>query len=468
MKPLALFVSCASSLALLLGGATAPAAATPIITQQAVPTQVTSTAAAPDMDGDGLGDVAGIARVSTTESEVRVTYGDNVKSGTLRYADLTGTTGTLSGPLLARDFDGDGFTDLVVVGAPTSGTAKLFLIKGSKAGLSPASVTTIESPSGLSFQTDSDDGTGALALVTSPIPRLVATVEIPGLQVEDHFSLVAYSLGTDGRPTGDPTRIVPGVAGIPHLKGRFRTASLASSGNQLFVGAPAARVGGASGAGAVLPLTFGATGVTAHKVITANTARVPGKPTSQALFGDSLAAWGGYLAVGVPGANSGKVYGAGAVQLFKIGATTLKPVKRYTQETKGIPGKSGFKDAFGTAVAIGRVCASVTGLIVGAPGKSFGVYDRRSGAVNVIPLAKKAGCKARQLYEGHGFVTNASFYRFGSSLGVVSDKGDPVAHLAIGSPGLFAGDSSREGSLLVLSQHSLALKSGFYTALSSR
>jgi hypothetical protein len=468
MKPFALFVSVASSLALLLAGA-ASAAATPILTEQVSPSKVTSTAAAPDLDGDGLGDVAGIARLTATESEVRVTYANNSETAHLRYADLTGTAGTLSGPLLARDFDGDGFADLAVVGAPTSGTAKLFLVKGSKAGLSAASVTTIESPAGLSFQADSDNGTGALALVTSPVPRLVATAEIPGDQVEDHFSLLAYSLGTDGRPTDDPTRIVPGVAGIPSLKNRFRVASLASSGNQLFVGAPNVKVGAAYGAGAVLRLTFSATGVAAHKVITLNTAKVAGKPTNQAYFGSSLAAWGGYLAVGTPGASVGTKYGAGAVQLFKIGGTTLKPVKRYTQETKGIPGKSGFADAFGTAVVIGRVCPSVTGVIVGAPGESFGAYDRRSGAVTSIPLTKKAGCKVRQYYEGHGFVTNASFYRFGSSLGILSNKGDTVAHLVIAAPGLFLGESSREGMLLILGRNGdMALRTGFYTAVSSR
>jgi hypothetical protein len=468
MKPFALFVSVTSSLALLFATAT-PAAATPIVTGQSAPSKVTTAVAAPDMDGDGLGDVAGIARLSTTESEVRLTYGNNSETVHLRYVDLTGTAGTLSGPLLARDFDGDGLTDLAVVGAPTSGTAKLFLIKGSKAGLNAAAVTTIESPAGLSFQTDSGDGTGALALVTSPVLRLVVTAEIPGIQVEDHFSLLAYSLDADGRPTGDPSRIVPGVAGIPDLKSRFRVASLASSGNQLFVGAPNAKVGDAYGAGAVLPLTFGATGVTAHKVISLNTAKVPGKPTNQAYFGSSLAAWGGYLAVGTPGATIGKIYNAGAVQLFRISGATLKPVKRYTQETKGIPSKSGYEDAFGTAVAIGRVCASVTGLIVGAPGENFGTYDRRSGAVTSIPLTKKAGCKARQYYEGHGFTLNASLYRFGSSLGILSDKGDPVAHLAIGAPGLLLGESSREGGLLILGHNGdLALRPGFYTAVSSR
>ena len=68
--------------------------------------------------------------------------------------------------LLARDLNGDGFTDLVVSNARDNGTLSLSWIYGSTSGLDLAGavVTT----------TDAYPGIGAsLALVTAPKPMLV-------------------------------------------------------------------------------------------------------------------------------------------------------------------------------------------------------------------------------------------------------------------------------------------------------
>jgi hypothetical protein len=222
---------------------------------------------------------------------------------------------------------------------------------------------------------------------------------------------------------------VPGFTG----SGGFG-ATLASAGNQLFVGAPDSAVGGASQAGAVVALTFDDSGVSESQVVTQDTPGVGSDPKDTDWFGRSLAARDGYLVVGTPGDWVGKSRFVGSVQLFRIVNGMLVPDRWISQGSAGIPGKDEGSDQFGSSVAIGTICPGITGVIVGGPGEKTSKLE--DGSAWAIPLASATGCIARQLYQGHGLSGQQAKYRaVGAQVGVVRDQDAVVDTVVIGAPG---------------------------------
>jgi len=158
----------------------------------------------------------------------------------------------------------------------------------------------------------------------------------------------------------------------------------------------------------VAVLTFGKSGCTSGRLITQATKGVAGSPATKTQFGYSLAVDDDRLAVGairddVPGARD-----TGAVQLFRLAGSKVSPVKRISQSSAGVPGKSEPEDWFGSAVAFGRVCPGVTGLVVGASSevlRNDGEDDWPEGSAWLIPLKAPSACRAVQflayLVSGH-------------------------------------------------------------------
>lgn len=135
--------------------------------------------------------------------------------------------------------------------------------------------------------------------------------------------------------------------------------ALATSGRTVAVGVPSAAVNGRAAAGAVRLYTTDTadpTHLVLRKVLTQNSAGVPGTAEFEDHFGASLAMRNGRLAIGVPGESDGRRYGSGLVQpvLWHEASRTYRAYRAIHQDTRGVPGTNEEGDAFGLDVAIGR------------------------------------------------------------------------------------------------------------------
>jgi len=389
------------------------------------PQGVPAGTATPDFDGDGRADLAVTLDTDESSGAVNVFYG----SGT------TATPLGTSGLPLARNLNGDSYTDLAV--AHADGTVDVLF--GAPSGLD-ASAAHSFGPSAIGSGYSTTD----LTLVESPAPRIVLAANDLGRRGK----LVVYRLGTDGLPSAAPTVLMPGSGKVPALgtKGAYLKA-LTSAGNRLFVGAPFSTVSGHTSAGAVAVLTFGADGVTAGRLLTRNTSGVAGSPAKNAYFGYSVAARDGYLAVGVRGDVVGSDKRSGSVQVFRLSSTKVTAAQRITQASAGVPGKAEKDDLFGSAVALGAACDGRPAVVVGGPGEVITKGHEGDGSVWVIPLARSSACPAKQLWEGHGLPGSPTYFRFvGLTVAVLRDAGATADHVAITGYGSFS-----EGPIGVLS-----------------
>lgn len=379
--------------------------------------QPAAKGASPDYDGDGEADIAAVTYVDDRDPGVygiKVRYGSG-KTQVIRPSDL-GFTGDqvvveylLSGPMLARDLNGDGYTDLVFAASQVSvKSSSLIVLYGSPSGLNLSSrvVTALPVPASA--------WTGELALIDSPKRRLVLAIS----NGEHTPWLLAYDLDRTGRPVGAPAKLQFGKGKLPKVAGTswYGNYALASYGNRLFIGWSGAKVNGKTWAGAVVAVSFSASGVSSARLVTRNSKGVPGVAGKSDSFGEDLAARDGYLVVGVLGDTVGGVRRAGSVQIFSLAKGALKPLQNISQSTPGVPGKSERGDLFGQWVEVGTVCPGVTSVIVGAPNEDIPKGERGEGSAWVIPLKKVKGCTAKQLYQGHG-------------LGAASRTGDGIGHL---------------------------------------
>lgn len=407
-------------------GGQAPQGAPPSTSSAAVPSPATgapASSASPDFDGDGLPDL--VVGDGGRLGQVRVRYGTG--------ADLTFGSRAITGedhaafgdPLLARDLNMDGYTDLVV-GAATPDRS-VFQVFGGPAGLDPKGAVELEAPEGLL-------GFGsALALVESPTPILV--VGAPGTTVEPHSggSIALYRLGSEGRPAGVPEVISegsPGVAGDPEAGDDFGSV-LAATESWLFVGVPREDLGPARDAGAVVALHFAGDGFTSTE-LTQDSPAVPGEVETEDRFGQSLAAGDGHLVVGVPLEDRGQ-RDVGVVQPFEIVGATLRALPSVDEDA--VPGDPEEGDAFGGAVAIARPCPGVPGYVVSAAAKAIGGRPL-AGSVWLVPFGASGSCRAKQIDEGittpPRAAENSLYGSAVSALRTGPDKADTLVIAAVG------------------------------------
>ena len=402
--------------------AVAPAAAAP--------------AASPDFDGDGTVDYALVHSVDDDFNEIVVRYGSGTELVLSNQAVLGKETGFVNHPI-ARDLNADGYTDLAF-GAQASADgiaekAHVGVVLGSRSGLDLATLHLLALP-----ETGSRRGVTSLALVESPTLRLaIGTSAWTG---GGHGEVAVYSVSSAGVPVGAATVLRPGSGKVPKLTDRdsFGTA-LATSGSQLFIGASDATVASKTRAGAVVQVGFGASGPTSAKVITQATKGVTGAPGKNDYFGASLAARDGYLVVGAPGDAVGNVKTTGSVQLFTIGKSSVKPVKRIWQGTTGVPGKAERNDRFGSSVGLGSVCAGVPAIVVGGSGEAIAKGHYGDGSVWVIPVKITKQCPARQLWEGHGIGGTPTYFRgLGGDVAVIRQAGESADRILMAGGGWFS------------------------------
>jgi hypothetical protein len=396
-----------------------------------------ASTATPDFDGDGKVDYALVHSVGDDFPEVVVRYGAGGELTLSTQATIGAASGFVDNPL-ARDLNADGYTDLAFTARQSAdgidGDQFLGVVFGSASGLDLTALHTVAVPA-----VDAIHDAASLALVTGPVPRL-AVGSTTTLESGKSGAVILYSLSPAGLPVGDATVLRPGSGKLPKLtdRGSFGT-TLASSGSQLFVGAPYAKVGSVSYAGAVTEIVVGSSGVTSAKLITQSTKGVSGAAGKLDRFGTSLAARDGYLAVGAPGDTVGGVARTGSVQLFTVGSSSVKPVKQLWQGSTGVPGKAERYDYFGMSVELGRVCADVPAVIVGGPGEVITKGHEDDGSVWVIPVKITRACPARQLWEGHGIGGQATYFRrLGSSVAVVRQAGEASDRVLMAGGGSYS------------------------------
>lgn len=410
----------------------APAMIAPSAQAAPMPAATPASPASPDYDGDGKADVA-ITEIGDLEYRfIHVRYGSG-SIANITHADLGVGGYEIGYALLARDLDGDGFTDLVVSTQYASGV-KIHIIPGSATGLKVAERHSVTLP-----LREGDAYVRSLALVESPVRRLAVATSVywedsKGTHYEEGVQLL--TLSSAGVPTGSPIKLKPGSGKIPKLvKGGSFGFAMDSWGSQLFIGAPDAKVNGKAEAGAVLAVTLDSAGVKSVTTITQSTKSVAGAVDKYDYFGRALAARDGYLVVGTPGDTVGKVKRTGSIQIFSLSKGKVTPIKRISQNSPGIPGKDERYDWFGSHLAIGTACKGVPAVLVGAPGEGITKGHEGDGSAWLIPLKKVKGCAASQLYEGHGLPGKPGERGIGDIVAFVRDAGATTDDLVIGGGG---------------------------------
>lgn len=416
--------------AALLGSQALPAVAAPADAPSALPAAAPGPAASPDYDGDGKADVAATVIGDLEYRLIRVWYGSGATVDIL-HSDLGAGGYGIAWPLLARDLNGDGYTDLVAADNEES-EVRVLIIPGSSSGLQPANRTSFvavakPNPTAVS-----------LALVESPVRRLAvgAYTDDGANGLRDEVGL--FQLTAAGLPTGRPIRLTPGKGKVPSMfEGADFGRSMDALGSQLFIGAPYAKVNGKKAAGAVLAVTLDSSGVKSVKTITQATKSVTGAVGASDGFGQAVAARDGHLVVGAPGDTVGKAKRTGSIQVFTVSSKgAVKPVQRLAQSSPGIPGKAERDDRFGGQLALGAMCKGVPAVLVGGGGEAIAKgHDIGDGSAWLVPLRKVAGCTARQIYEGHGLPGKPGYRYIGELIAFVRDRGAKADDLVVGGGG---------------------------------
>jgi hypothetical protein len=163
----------------------------------------------------------------------------------------------------------------------------------------------------------------------------------------------------------------------------------------------------------------------------------------------------GDLAVGVPGEDVGRLSNAGAVSVLYGRATGMSSDRRViTQNTAGVPGFAEAGDQFGAALVAGRFNKDAYwDLAVGAPGEDVGRAGA-AGAVTILFGSKAGltGASARLLTQPRPEPGDL----FGFSLAVGELIGPAGAELAVGAPGETVGRARRAGAVSVISRPGIA------------
>jgi hypothetical protein len=84
------------------------------------------------------------------------------------------------------------------------------------------------------------------------------------------------------------------------------------------------------------------------------------------------------------------------------------------QNSSRVPGGNETGDAFGSSVAVARLCDGRVGLVVGGLGEEVG---GGTGAFWAIPLKRTRTCPARMIVEGPGEILGGTRVEWGGLLG---------------------------------------------------
>lgn len=347
----------------------------------------------PDFDGDGYADT--VAGVGEIQGRVVVQYGVARDQQISRSALDGRKSATFGSAILARDLDGDTFTDLIVGDPGHDSDPAVWLIPGGKDGLALADAEKLAAPSGVG-------GFGSsLAVVTEPATWLAIgaphdTKGAPG------GTVVLWQLSSDGAPQGKPTMLSQKDAGIAEKAraGDGFGARLASTGHWLAVGAPRKDLSGARDAGAVAAVNLSDPTAPVGVELAPGLVGAPGTPETEARFGLSLAAGGtedkSFLVVGAPLQDAGGP-NTGSIQIYALTDAAVTADRAMSAASLG----DGITDGglFGFDLAMARPCPGVPGVVVGMPGAPAGTTPG-AGAAWLIPLVSEGGCTPQKLVVG--------------------------------------------------------------------
>lgn len=185
------------------------------------------------------------------------------------------------------------------------------------------------------------------------------------------------------RDDADPTEFVRRIvltqnsAGVPGSAEAFDRfgATLAMRNGRLAVGAPDESAGSLTAAGLVQPLVWheSTRTYTAYRAISPGTPGVPGSNARRARFGSDLAIARGLTASGSYDILIGAV-GATATGSVTVANVSSARYRRYTQNSRGVPGAAEPNDAF-ARVGVLSTSSGVETVLIGAPGERGSAGD---------------------------------------------------------------------------------------------
>ncbi len=270
------------------------------------------------------------------------------------------------------------------------------------------------------------------ALAVADAPQRTLAVGAPGDADGAVGGAVAlWSLGADGSPSGDPRIVTQESLGVAAGKaGDQFGVTLAATGGWLAIGAPRSDTGGVRDSGSVVVIDLTAS-LQRSWLLAQGAEAVPGTAQAEDRFGFALTAADGWLAVGVP-MDDEDGRDAGLVQPFRL--TAEGPVA----EDQLLPGDLGTGDPagrlFGLSLAMARPCAGTTGLVIGAPGTTVGGTNA-AGAAWLIALGD-ADCTPRELVEG-GVLggTATEMASLGRAVSMLTGPGSGPDTVVLAAPG---------------------------------
>ncbi|MFC7307433.1 FG-GAP and VCBS repeat-containing protein [Streptomyces monticola] len=422
-RSLTLAAGCAMAVALLTAAAVAAPGAAPAAGPAAAPT---AAPAAPvgvppkaDFDRDGHTDVVTGAPSATVAGQERAGYAAVAYGGPGgRHQTLTAAApeagAAFGGDSTARDFDGDGYTDLAV-----QNRTAVAVHWGSAQGLAAKATPLPEAAAAGGFPVtagdfDGDgsadlvagkrggDAWGDLRVLYGPFGRDGATAraaDLPTGRTFEPTGMTAGDITGDGRDDlvtthafeemSESSQFWAGSAsGLSTTSRTLTDAASATIGDvdkdgrgdlviRTVPGGVVENLPYDAGTVKVLYGTASGPSTTRTTTLTQNSAGVPGASEDGDQFGAALAAGDangdGYadIAVGIPyedlagAANGGK--DAGSTVLLRGGASGLSGTgaRAYHQDTADVPGVAEAGDRFGAAVAL----PAGQGLVAGAPGE---------------------------------------------------------------------------------------------------
>jgi hypothetical protein len=399
-----------------------------------------------DLNGDGGADVVvGVPNASERGhqdvGEVHVFLSDGGRQR-VSLETISGSGGEqgharFGASVSTPDFDGDRCADLAVGSPGLDGVGGVYLLHGSRAGITSTGGVKVTAPDG-----EAGDGFGStVATSDGPDGSTDLWVGAPGRAIDGQGQsgeVYHYTVSQTFVPelVGTISYATEGVPGEPVAGDRFGEIISATFG-QLVVGVPQRAVAGRAAAGEVVFAAQPGTAVTAQ-VVNQDSPGVPGVAETADHFGAALD--GGY--VGIPGEDIGSAEDAGAVQVFTFNGTTFVPGASFSQDSPDVPDQAERGDHFGAALAGGTwyLCQEEGDLAVGAPGESVGAV-KGAGSVTVVAVRSEGTpCPAMVYTQGTNLPGRArSGNHVGASLTTLSgnadDDEDYRSGLVVGSPG---------------------------------